>query len=68
MHSIKVRTFARPEDVSADRAYATDPWTVYATGAELTCTLDALRGRCVVTLDDKVLSGARHWPLAASLH
>lgn len=58
VQGIKVRTFARPEAVSAEHAYATDPWTVYATASEETVKLDALRGRCVVSLDDAVLSGA----------
>ena len=58
MSSFKVKAFARPEDVSAEQAYKTDPWTVYATDTELTGLPDSLRGRCVVVLDDNLLSGA----------
>ena len=44
--------------MSAEQAYETDPWTVYATDTELTGLPESLRGRCVVVLDDKLLSGA----------
>lgn len=53
-----MKAFARPEDVSADNAYSTDPWTVLATDTTLTFLPSALRGRCVVVLDDKLLTGA----------
>lgn len=57
MASLKVKAFARPEDVSAKNAYESDPWTVLATDTALTFKPEALRGRCVVVLDDKLLTG-----------
>jgi hypothetical protein len=55
--SIKVKAFARPEDVSSECAYKTDPWTVYATDIENVYEVSSLRGLCMVVLDDKLLTG-----------
>jgi hypothetical protein len=56
--SLKVKAFARPEDISATKAYECDPWTVFATETLLLCSPDSLRGRCVVVLNENLLSGA----------
>jgi hypothetical protein len=55
--SVRLKAFARPEDVSSDYAYKTDPWTVYATDVESTYAVSELRGRCMVILDEKLLTG-----------
>jgi hypothetical protein len=53
-----VRTFARPEDVDAQTAYKSHPWTLYATDTELKgVSVDRLKGRCHVALSDDIEAG-----------
>lgn len=54
---LKVKAFARPEDISSDNAYHCSPWTLYATGAILRVGPEDLRGCCHVTLTDDLLPG-----------
>jgi hypothetical protein len=55
---MKVRLFARPEDVSAETAYKNHQWALYATNTEqVGVSMDRLKGRCHVSLTDDVKPG-----------
>lgn len=56
---LKVRVFARPEDVSAEKAYKSSPWALYATSTEVNAvSVSKLNGRCHVSLTDGIKAGA----------
>lgn len=57
---MKLKLFARPEDVDPETAYKSNMWTLYATNTEVEdIDVDRLRGRCHVALNDDVKPGAK---------
>lgn len=62
MAGVTVRLFSRPEDHSAKTAYESHPWTLYATSTETTVTMDKLKGRCHVALNNDIKTGVLHLP------
>ena len=57
MSELTVRLFARPEDHSAKTAYESHPWVLYATSTDTTVSIDKLKGRCHVALNDSIKAG-----------
>lgn len=45
---VVVKRFWRPEDISADKAYAADWWEVYASDEEKSISLDDVLSKCSV--------------------